>query len=217
MIMKPDYKALSKRLTTIQFPNTRTTASRLVDNEHIIEEYLQRTYATRGKITKVLRPFEIGQAYNDSVRNLLGWLQDAIGVYNIHDFLNGGSYPWHKVSSVNPDVILQGTGWPQYLGDPSIQNGGGRVVVVLSDEGVKWLNEIADKVKSYIPVDIPTTNPTKEKSEGEILDEEVKKLIEQFDTYLYEDDTDWSIGTKLIQQFWDPTEKPDIVRSLWED
>jgi hypothetical protein len=50
-------------------------------------------------------------------------------------------------------VILQGTGWRQYLGDPSIQNGGGRVVVVLSDEGVKWLNEIVDKVKSYIPVE----------------------------------------------------------------
>jgi hypothetical protein len=189
--MKPDYNALSKRLTTIQFPNTKAAASRLVDNELIIEEYRQRTYATRGKITKVLRPFEIGQAYNDDVRNLLGWLQDAIGVYNIPDFLNGRSHSWNKLSSVNPDEHLRGTGWHQYLGDPSIQNGGGRVVVVLSDEGVKWLNEIADKVKSYIPVDIPTTKST--------------------------DETDWSIGTKLIQQFWDPTEKPDIVRSLWED
>jgi len=215
--MKPDYKALSKRLTTIQFPfpKTKNDASWLEENE-VIEEYLQRTYTTRGKITKVLRPFEFGQAYNDSVRNLLGWLQDAIGVYNIHDFLNGGSYPWHKVSSVNPDVILQGTGWPQYLGDPSIQNGGGRVVVVLSDEGVKWLNGIADTVKGYIPVDVPTTKPTKEKCEGEILDEEVNKLIEQFNTYFYEDDTDWSIGTKLIQQFWDPKANLQIVQSLWE-
>jgi hypothetical protein len=155
--MKPDYKALSKRLTTIQFPFPKTKmmndAQWLKDNE-VIEEYLQRTYATRGKITKVLRPFEIGQAYNDDVRNLLGWLQDAIGVYNVPDILNGRSNSWSKVSSVNPDVILQGTGWPQYLGDPSIQNGGGRVVVVLSDEGVKWLNEIVDKVKSYIPVEI---------------------------------------------------------------
>jgi len=193
--MKPDYNALSKRLTTIQFPNTKTAASRLVDNELIIQEYLQRTYNTRGKITKVLRPFEIGQAYNDDVRNLLGWLQDAIGVYNIPDFLNGGSHSWGyshswgKVSSVNSNEHLQGTGWPQYLGDPIIQNGGGRVVVVLSDEGVKWLNEIASKVmnlrlssmaSTYIPSDIPTTKPTKENSE---------------------DETDWSIGTKLIQKF----------------
>jgi len=203
--MKPDYNALCKFLTTIQFPNTRTTASRLVDNEHIIEEYCKRTYDTRGKITKVLRPFEIGQAYNDSVRNLLGWLQEAIGVYNIPDFLvlDEGSYLWYKVSSVNPDEFLQGTGWRQYLGDPTIQNGGGRVVVVLSDEGVKWLNEIADKVKPYIPVDIPTTKPTKEKCEGDILDEEVETLIQQLNTFLDVDETDWSIGPKLIQQIFD--------------
>jgi hypothetical protein len=59
-------------------------------------------------------------------------------------------------------------------------------------------------------------SPTRKKSEGEILDEEVEKLIEQFDTYLYEDETDWSIGTKLIQQFWDPKANLQIVQSLWE-
>ena len=103
--MKPDYNALSKRLTTIQFPNTKNGVQWLVDNE-VIEEYRQRTYATRGKITKVLRPFEIGQAYNDSVRNLLGWLQDAIGVYTVPDsFLTTSpqTIQWSKVSSVNPD------------------------------------------------------------------------------------------------------------------
>jgi hypothetical protein len=155
-MMKPDYTdALSKRLTTIQFPNTKTAASRLVDNELIIQEYLQRTYNTRGKITKVLRPFEIGQAYNDDVRNLLVWLQEAIGVYNVPDFLTTSpqTIQWSKVSSVNPDEWFHGVRWRQYLGDPSIQNGGGRVVVVLSDEGVKWLNEIVDKVmrEPYIP------------------------------------------------------------------
>jgi hypothetical protein len=158
-MMKPDYTdALSKRLTTIQFPFPKTKmmndAQWLKDNE-VIEEYLQRTYATRGKITKVLRPFEIGQAYNDDVRNLLVWLQEAIGVYNVPDFLTTSpqTIQWSKVSSVNPDEWFHGVRWRQYLGDPSIQNGGGRVVVVLSDEGVKWLNEIVDKVmrEPYIP------------------------------------------------------------------
>jgi len=55
---------------------------------------------------------------------------------------------------------------------------------------------LSSMASTYIPSDIPTTKPTKENSE---------------------DETDWSIGPKLIQQFWDPTEKPDIVRSLWED
>ena len=155
--MKPDYKALSKRLTTIQFPNIVFPASSSPAdwemNDKLIEEYRQRTYATRGKITKVLRPFEFGQAYNDSVRNLLGWLQDAIGVYNVPDILNGRSYLWSKMSS-NFDGGFEGNYWHDYLGDKNIATDGGRVVVVLSDEGVKWLNEIADKVKAYIPVEI---------------------------------------------------------------
>ena len=180
-----DYNALSKLLTTIQYPKSNNAIQWSVANQ-TIEEYRQRTFITRKKITKVLRPFEMGQAYNDSVRNLLGWIQDAIGVYNVHDFLENQS--WSKMSSVDPDQPLLGTGWHQYLGDPSIQNGGGRVVVVLSDEGVKWLNEIADKVKTYIPVDVPTTKSIKENSEVDILDEDVKNLIEQFRTYLHWDD-----------------------------
>ena len=192
--MKPDYTdALSKRLTTIQFPFPKTKmmndAQWLKDNE-VIEEYLQRTYATRGKITKVLRPFEFGQAYNDSVRNLLGWLQDAIGVYNVPDIMDGRSYLWSKMTT-NVDGGFEGNYWHDYLGDKNIDTTGGRVVVVLSDEGVKWLNEIADKVKSYIPVDVPTTKST--------------------------DETDWSIGPKLIEQFWDPKANLQIVQSLWED
>lgn len=148
--MKPDYNALSKRLTTIQYPNIPTKGVHWLAEKEVIEEYRQRTYATRGKITKVLRPFEIGQAYNDSVRNLLGWLQDAIGVYNVPSILNGRSHSWSKMSSVNPDESFVGTGWPSYLGSQDIAIEGGCVVVVLSDEGVKWLNEIADKVKHYI-------------------------------------------------------------------
>ena len=159
--MKPDYKALSKRLTTIQFPFPKTKmmndAQWLKDNE-VIEEYLQRTYATRGKITKVLRPFEVGQAYNDSVRNLLGWLQDAIGVYNVPDILNGRSYLWSKMTT-NVDGGFEGNYWHDYLGDKNIAAVGGRVVVVLSDEGVKWLNEIVDKVKSYIPFEKVALTP----------------------------------------------------------
>jgi hypothetical protein len=155
--MKPDYKALSKRLTTIQFPNTKNGVQWLVDNE-VIEEYRQRTYTTRGKITKVLRPFQIGQAYNDDVRNLLGWLQDAIGVYNVPDILNGRSYLWSKMTT-NVDGGFEGNYWHDYLGDKNIAAVGGRVVVVLSDEGVKWLNEIADKVKSYIPFEKVALTP----------------------------------------------------------
>jgi hypothetical protein len=152
--MKPDYKALSKLLTTIQFPNTKNGVQWLVDNE-VIEEYRQRTYATRGKITKVLLPFQMGQAYTaepGNFCNFLGWIQDAIGVYNVPDILNGRSYLWSKMTT-NVDGGFEGNYWHDYLGDKNIAAVGGRVVVVLSDEGVKWLNEIADKVKPYISVE----------------------------------------------------------------
>jgi hypothetical protein len=55
--------------------------------------------------------------------------------------------------TTNVDGGFEGNYWHDYLGDKNIAAVGGRVVVVLSDEGVKWLNEIVDKVKSYIPVE----------------------------------------------------------------
>jgi len=191
--MKPNYKALSKRLTTIQFPNTRTASSRLVDNELIIEEYRQRTYATRGKITKILLPFQMGQAYNDDVRNLLDWLQDAIGVYDVPPIVPSKHRRnrqidrlWTKMTT-NVDGGFEGNYWHDYLGDKNIATTGGRVVVVLSDEGVKWLNEIADKVKEYIPSDVPTAKPTNEKNDHENeQDEFFEELLKRFDS-LFED------------------------------
>lgn len=161
--MKPNYNALSKLLTTIQFPNTpKKGVQWLVENE-VIDEYRKRTYTTRGKITKVLRPFEIGQAYTadpNNFCNFLGWIQDAIGVYEVpdkdrreaDDILNGRSHLWSKMTT-NVDGGFEGNYWHDYLGNKNITTDGGRIVVVLSDEGVKWLNEIANKVKSYIQVE----------------------------------------------------------------
>ena len=157
--MKPDYNTLSKLLTTIQFPNKKNGVQWLVENE-VIDEYRKRTYATRGKITKVLRPFEMGQAYTaepGNFCNFLGWIQDAIGVYDVPGkdrrkadyILSGHSHLWSKMTT-NVDGGFEGHRWHDYLGHENITEVGGRVVVVLSDEGVKWLNEIADKVKSYI-------------------------------------------------------------------
>ena len=208
---------ISERVHTIQFKDEFVNGkpAHPQDWQSTVDDYCKRTETTRNKIGKVWIPFQVGQAYNPGVEEILQLLYNAIGVYSIPDIMDGRSHLWHKITGddINP---IHGDYWPSYLGEKEICSYGGRVVVVLSDEGVKWLNEIADTVKAYIPVDVPTTKPTKEKCEGEILDEEVNKLIEQFNTYLYEDDTDWSIGTKLIQQFWDPKSNLKIVQSLRE-
>ena len=79
-------------------------------------------------------------------------IMNAIGVYNVPDIMDGRSYLWHKITG-NDIFPTHGDYWPSYLGNKEICSYGGRVVVVLSDEGVKWLNEIVDKVKAYIPVE----------------------------------------------------------------
>jgi|LakMenEpi03Aug12_release.lakeMendotaPanAssembly.Ray.scaffolds.fasta_scaffold430544_2 hypothetical protein len=143
-------------------------------------------------------------------KDRIEYLMDEIGVYWVPPAKQGQPYLWYRRE---PDYHhSQGNEWYDYFGDDSITQSGGLVVVLLSDEGVKYLNKCAMKV-GFRP------SPTRKKSGVEILppnEEDVKNLIEQFRTYLYEDETDWSIGTKLIQQFWDPKANLQIIQSLWE-
>jgi hypothetical protein len=123
-------------------------------------------------------------------------IMNAIGVYRIPPISQKQSYLWNRIDP--PDYNSEKQEWYDYLGNPHIiTTSGGMITVLLSDEGVEYMNKCAMKV-GFRP------SPTRKNSEVEILPPN-------------EDETDWSIGTKLIQQFWDPTEKPDIVKSLWED
>jgi len=138
-------------------------------------------------------------------------IMNAIGVYRIPPISQKQSYLWNRIDL--PDYNSEKQDWYDYLGNPDIiTTSGGMITVLLSDEGVEYMNKCAMKV-GFRP------SPTRKNSEVEILppdEEDVKNLIEQFNTYLYEDETDWSIGTKLIQQFWDPKANLQIVQSLWE-
>jgi hypothetical protein len=123
-------------------------------------------------------------------------IMNAIGVYRIPPISQKQSYLWNRIDL--PDYNSEKQEWYDYLGNPHIiTTSGGMITVLLSDEGGEYMNKCAMKV-GFRP------SPTRKNSEVEILPPN-------------EDETDWSIGTKLIQQFWDPTEKPDIVKSLWED
>ena len=142
-------------------------------------------------------------------------IMNAIGVYRIPPPSEKRPHLWYREESNNwiytGDMLVDD--WYDYLGNPHIiTTSGGMITVLLSDEGVEYMNRCALKVGFR-----PSPTYQLKKSEGEILDEEVEKLNGQLDAYFDKDETDWSIGYKLIQQFWDPTEKPDIVKSLWED
>ena len=83
--------------------------------------------------------------YQESDLNLIC---SAIGVYNILRW-EGDDNQVREYWTKNGMNIF-GNEWPDYLGDQSIRKGGGHIVVMLSHAGVVHLNEIADKVSSYI-------------------------------------------------------------------
>jgi hypothetical protein len=75
---------------------------------------------------------------------ILDELHSAIGVYNIHRW-EGDDNQVPQYWTKNGMTIF-GNEWVDYLGDQSIRKGGGHIVVMLSDEGVNQLNEIAHKL-----------------------------------------------------------------------
>jgi hypothetical protein len=96
----------------------------------------------------------MGPTYNPNIEEILGILYNVIGVYFIPDIRDERTYLWSKITNFTDEINpVLGNYWPSYFGSSTIADGSGRIVVVLSDEGVKWLNEIADKVNAYIPVE----------------------------------------------------------------
>lgn len=90
-------------------------------------------------------------------RETISTIRDTIGVYYIttqseREVFNSPvlwcKHPKGLVSSISGNDELHST-WQDWLGDREITQLGGRVVVSLSDKGVSYLNEIANKVSSY--------------------------------------------------------------------
>jgi hypothetical protein len=104
-------------------------------------------------------------------------LMAEIGVYWVPPVKQGQPYLWYRREpDYHHSQTSTGKEWYDYFGDSSINQSGGLVVVLLSDEGVEYLNKCAMKV-GFRP------SPTRKKSEGEILDEEAENLIRQLDAY----------------------------------
>ena len=83
--------------------------------------------------------------------DILHTLCSAIGVYNIKRWDESKIGHWTQ----NGTFII-GDEWLDYLGDQSIRKGGGHIVVMLSDEGVNQLNEIAHKLYPLVQSSVTT-------------------------------------------------------------
>jgi hypothetical protein len=77
--------------------------------------------------------------------DILREIYSAIGVYNIRRWDEDKTATWANLTS-----YLLSNEWLDYLGDQSIRKGGGHIVVMLSDEGVNQLNEIAHKLYPFV-------------------------------------------------------------------
>jgi len=94
---------------------------------------------------------------------ILDELHSAIGVYTIRRWDDMGK-PGHWTQGPGGghgprDRIgheWSGNEWLDYLGDQSIRKGGGHIVVMLSDEGVNQLNEIAHKLYPFVQSSVTT-------------------------------------------------------------
>jgi len=86
---------------------------------------------------------------------ILDELHSAIGVYNILRW-EGDDNQVREYWTKNGMNII-GNEWLDYLGDQSIRKAGGHIVVMLSDEGVNQLNEIAHKLYPFVQSSSVTT------------------------------------------------------------
>jgi len=92
---------------------------------------------------------------------ILRELHSAIGVYNIRRWDENKTAKWANLKSrfqrLQPlTSYLLSTEWVDYLGDQSIRKGGGHIVVMLSDEGVNQLNEIAHALYPFVQSSVTT-------------------------------------------------------------
>ena len=153
---------ISPLLTNLQFSNLPDKGREFRN----IDSYKLRIEGTVKKLDSLLHSLdhlkELPYGGWGLDRDTISTIRDTIGVYYIttqseREVFNSPVL-WCKhlkglVSSIPGNDELHST-WQDWLGDREITQLGGKVVVSLSDKGVSYLNEIANKVSSY------TTEPS---------------------------------------------------------
>jgi hypothetical protein len=142
----------------IRFPNRNNSPNHSMA---MANDYEPRCETIRKKIRSLISAVDVATKKTNGSRltirigteifkgdDILRELHSAIGVYNIRRWDENKTAKWANLKSrfqrLQPlTSYLLSTEWVDYLGDQSIRKGGGHIVVMLSDEGVKQLNEIA--------------------------------------------------------------------------
>ena len=149
---------ISQWVESIRIPHRENSPNHSMAMAH---DYAPRCMAIRKKIQSLISAINESKKKTNggylAVRigteifkgdEILHTLCSAIGVYNIRRWSEDmghwiGQWTQHGTFNVGDE-------WVDYLGDQSIRKGGGHIVVMLSDEGVNQLNEIAHKLYPFV-------------------------------------------------------------------
>jgi hypothetical protein len=128
--------------------------------------YRDKLDATIGKIDSLVDTLPVTQLSESEYdqwsrdRSISIEIRNTIGIYFItsktyaleSSIVYGSKILWYKKNgNTQPEIDpLINSVWKDWLGDSSITESGGYVVVSLSDTGVEYLNEIANRVASLI-------------------------------------------------------------------
>ena len=153
---------ISHWVSSIRIPHRENSPNHSMAMAH---DYAPRCMAIRKKIQSLISAIDESKKKTNggylAVRigteifkadEILHTLCSAIGVYNIRRWSEDmghwtGQWTQHGTFNVGDE-------WVDYLGDQSIRKGGGYIVVMLSDEGVKSLNEIAHKLYPFVSTSV---------------------------------------------------------------
>jgi hypothetical protein len=146
---------ISQWVDSIRIPNRKGSPYYSMAMAH---DYAPRCMAIRKKIQSLISAIDESKKKTNggylAVRigtevfkgeEILRELHSAIGVYNIRRSDANEIGQWTQ-----NDTYLVGDEWLDYFRDQSIRKGGGHIVVMLSDEGVNQLNEIANKLYPFV-------------------------------------------------------------------
>jgi hypothetical protein len=106
-----------------------------------LNNVIQRDVKEHGGV--LLTSFRREYGLTDKER--IEFIMNAIGVYRIPHPSEQRPFLWDRIDLLDDDSEKQG--WYDYLGNPHIiTTSGGRITVLLSDEGVEYMNKCAMKV-----------------------------------------------------------------------
>jgi hypothetical protein len=138
---EPIVTAIDHYLSHIQFRDDQK-------NESV--DWQERVWKTKDKLLKLQSEFK------DVNHNLVSWgelntlddLITTIGLYEIPHFPKEQNYMWKMRRDKDPMIPPTiGNKWYQFLGPDGTFLHSGKVVVLLSNEGVSFLNEITRRVR----------------------------------------------------------------------